>query len=330
MSDHQSFRPRKFPAPEFPPRQPDLIGGLAPAVFSPILGLIALAQGLALAAQETGMGMEMAELARGLVAGLWGLAFVVHLAKVWRRPAVLIEDLRPLPGRAGLGSATIGGMAVSVTLSSHWPAAALALVLVSLALHVALIGVMLQNMYVRGESAQVPDPTWHLSFGGLLMAVPTLRLAGFDAMASGMLWLGLVASMTIWLMSLAQFLRARPPAVLRPLLAIHLAPAALLALTGAMIGATGLSRGFLVLAVLLFLAMVVRMRWLAASGFTPVWGSVTFPLAVLAQALMVHGAAVTGAAVLVIGIVVNIGIAWATLRMVPGGRLSLRTNAAQA
>lgn len=322
-------REMRQPSSGFSLRRPSLVGALPPVIFLPILGLVALAQALAMAAWRLGFGMEMADLFRGMVAALWALAMGLLLVKLVRRPSVLLEDLRPLPGRAGLASATLGGMAVSVTLAPIWPGLALGLVLVSLALHQGLVALLFWRMQREGAAGQVPDPTWHLTFSGMLMAVPVLRLLEWNAVAAGILWLGLVTALSVWMLALAQMMRARPPAVLRPLLALHLVPATLIALTGLMLGMGGLARGFMVIAVLIFVALVLRLRWLTEAGFTPLWGALSFPLAMLSQALMTHGALATGLAVLGLALVANLWIAFAVLRLVPGGRLAQRTNAAE-
>ena len=63
-----------------------------------------------------------------------------------------------------------------------------------------------------------------------MAAAPALAL-GWGVVAEGLFWTMLPVALAIWGLSLRQFARAVPPAPLRPLLAIHLAPAALLALS---------------------------------------------------------------------------------------------------
>ena len=120
-------RPKAFPPPEFPPRKPKLFARTPPAVFGVLLGLI----GLALALRRGLMGFDLATgLLEALVGALvvgWAFALLALAVKIPRRPGVLAEDLRVLPGRVGLAAAAMTIMAMSGLILPYAPGLALAL-----------------------------------------------------------------------------------------------------------------------------------------------------------------------------------------------------------
>ncbi|MEJ2003120.1 MAG: hypothetical protein P8X77_17400 [Maritimibacter sp.] len=127
------------------------------------------------------------------------------------------------------------------------------------------------------------------------------------------------------------------PAPLRPLLAIHLAPASLLGSVALMLGMGRVGLGFGLFAILILALLLVRLRWLVAAGFSPLWGSFTFPIAAFASLMMMLGAAgydeifrilgglaLVGATFLIPWILVKVGQMWLK------GELAAKTNSAVA
>ncbi|NBZ87504.1 tellurium resistance protein [Stagnihabitans tardus] len=322
-------RPKRYPPPEFPPRRPALFATTPPAVFPVVLGLIGLGLALRRAAAVLGFGAGLAELALGLTLGLWVLAVVAIKVKVWRRFGVLAEDLRPLPGRAGMAAAAMSGMAMGAVVAPYAPGLGLVLILGSLVAHLVLAGMVLRVMRAQGAEGLVPNPTWHLSFTGIVVAMPGLASLGWGGLAAVIGWLALISALTIWLLSLAQLWREVPPAPLRPMLAIHLAPAALLSLGFGALGMEVLQLVLLALGLVIAVALVASGRWILVAGFSPSWGALTFPLAALAQALLAAWAEV-GLVITLAALVVNPWIAWRVLKLWPGGQLATKTNAARA
>ena len=128
-----------------------------------------------------------------------------------------------------------------------------------------------------------------------------------------------------------QLARRVPPAPLRPLLAIHLAPASLLATTASLLGLDLVAAVFGWMALGIGLALFAALRWITASGFSALWGAFTFPLAAASTALMLQGGALgwAGQGLLVLALVTIPWIAWQVLKLWPGGQLAARTNAAE-
>ncbi|OYX23891.1 MAG: hypothetical protein B7Z10_10315, partial [Rhodobacterales bacterium 32-66-7] len=101
--------PKPFPPPEFPPRKAARFARTPPVIFPPILGALALAGAVRLSLDRLGWDRGPGELLAGLALALWAFAAFAYLAKLVRRPRVVVEDLRVLPGRAGLAALTMGG-----------------------------------------------------------------------------------------------------------------------------------------------------------------------------------------------------------------------------
>ncbi|OYX26853.1 MAG: hypothetical protein B7Z10_02055, partial [Rhodobacterales bacterium 32-66-7] len=182
-----------------------------------------------------------------------------------------------------------------------------------------------------------------LSLLGAGPALATLGILTFLASWNNFLWPLVVAStertytlpvaLAIWSLSALDHRRTGlPPAPLRPLLVIHLAPASLLAITASLLGLPKLASVLLGLAALYGLILLVAVRWLTASGPSPLWGGFTFPLGALAAAMLVVGGGWQwpGLGLTAVALVVIPALMWWVLQRWPGGRLAAMTNAAEA
>ncbi|MBA3910438.1 MAG: tellurium resistance protein [Rhodobacter sp.] len=325
-------RPKRYPPHEFPPRRPALFGRTPPAIFSPILGLV----GLALAVQVALSTLELPEapgqFLAGIVVPLWAFTVLAYAVKVVRRPGVVMEDLRVLPGRAGLAAMAMGGMASASLIAPLAPRMAAALVVLALTVH-AIIGLCLIRILVSlPPPGREVNPTWHLSFVGFIVAAPSAVALGWSGLAEGLFWLSMPVAVAIWILSALQFLRGVPPAPLRPFLTIHLVPAGLLAYVAALLGLADMALGFLALGTLFAASLLLAGRWIIVSGVTPLWGSFTFPLAALATAMLAQGGGwrIPGLVLLLAAAIAIPVIAWWVLKRWPGGRLAQVSNAAEA
>lgn len=325
-------RPKRYPPPEFPPRQPAMFAKTPPAVFPVILGLLGLGIALRLALARLGWDQGPADLLAGVTVALWLFAAVAYLAKIGRRSGVVVEDLRVLPGRSGLAAMTMGGMAAAALVAPFAPETAWALLVMGLIGHLALAAQLIRLLISLPPPGREVNPTWHLSFVGFIVAVPAALATGWGWLAAAVFWAAVPVALAIWALSALQFLRQIPPAPLRPLLAIHVAPAALLATGAALLGMPVLAQAFLVLGAGLAASLAVAARWVGAAGASPLWGAFTFPLAALATAMLVVGGAwtVAGLVLTAVGLGVIPAIAWWVLKRWPGGKLAAITNAAEA
>lgn len=330
--DRARRRPHVYPPPEFPPRRLPAFAQVPPAIFPVLLGLLGLAGALRLGLERLDLPLAAADLVAGLVLGLCAFGLLAYLVKLGRRPGVILEDLRVMPGRTALAAGTGSVMMAAVVLSPFSPGAAQALLWIGLALHALLAGLAITVLAGLPREARGVNPGWHLLFTGFILGAPPAALLGHEALARGLIWATLPVALAIWGASLAQLLRSTPPAPLRPMLAIHVAPACLFATASALTGQAQLATGFSVLAIVISLTLVSAGRWITFSGVTPLWGAFSFPLAALATALLRQGGGLAsfGMGVLAVALVAVPWLAWKVLKDWPGGRLAAKTNAATA
>ena len=319
--------------PPLPPRPKGLWRDTPPAIFPPIMGVMGLALGWREATARLGAPAGIGDLILGAGAMLLLFCLVAWLAKPLRRPAVIPEDLRVLPGRAGLAAMVLSVTLLAAALVPLAPGLALGLLGVAVAAHLALTWLVIRALLTGPEEGRVVTPVFHLVFvGPILWALTTIPL-GLGGGA--ILWAMIPVAFTIWGVSAVQLLRRIPPAPLRPLLAIHLAPASLFAIVASRLDLPMVALPAVILAGVILLALLVSARWLTEAGFSPLWGAFTFPLAAFATALLSvsDGAGlvgVMGGVALVAATLAIPPIAFKVLQAWAKGSLAARTNAAVA
>lgn len=324
-------RPKQFPPPEFPPRKLPPFARTPPAIFPPILGLLALTGALRLALDLGNLPLALGDLLAGAALGLWAFAVFAYGAKLVRRPAVVVEDLRVLPGRSGLAAMTMGGMAAAALVADFSLLVAKGLLVLSLAGHLVLAVLVIRLLLTLPPPGRAVNPTWHLSFVGFILAGPAAIAVGWPGLAEALLWAIIPVASLIWVLSAVQFAQSIPPAPLRPLLAIHIAPAAVLSTVASLLGQPELALAFALLAGTLAGFILVPLRWTLGIGPSPMWGALTFPLAALAKAyLLLPGGLWVGTSVLLIAVLAIPAILVWVLRHWLDGRLAAMTNAAEA
>lgn len=299
---------------------------MPPAVFPPLLGLTGLGLAWRRAADLTALPEGLAEMFLGGIFLLWLFVVSAYLSKLARRPAVVGEELLLLPGRAGLAAANVSGFLMAAVILPY--SAALALTLLSLAVlsHLAL-GAAILKIYLTGpEEARVITPIWQLTFTGYIILPFTLEPTGYDGLALLAYGFAILSGVSLWAISAWQLVKRIPPAPLRPLLAIHLAPASLMTTSSVYLGYDSLALLFATLACAIFTALVLCARWLTEAGFSPFWGAFTFPLAAFANALMAVGWQVPGLLVLICASAMVGYVAPKVWQMWARGTLAIRTN----
>ncbi|MEJ2037211.1 MAG: tellurium resistance protein, partial [Maritimibacter sp.] len=260
-----------------------------------------------------------------------------YLAKLIARPSVLVDDLKVLPGRSGLATMSMAGMMLAVAVMPYSQAVAKVVLVLALVMHTLVALLVIRALLTGPAEARTVSPVFHLVFVGFIVSSFAAVSLGWLTFATLMFWVMLVAAVLIWLASLAQFIKKDVPAPLRPLLAIHLAPASLLGSVALMLGMGRVGLGFGLFAILILALLLIRLRWLIAAGFSPLWGSFTFPIAAFASLMMMLGAAgydeifrilgglaLVGATFLIPWILVKVGQMWLK------GELAAKTNSAVA
>ena len=329
---------RTVPPPRLKPEaRPGLFRRTPPAIFPPILGLFGL--GIAWRRGQGTFGLPDAPVEGylGAVTLLFLFALLAYGAKVMFRPRVLTEDFRVLPGRAGLAALTMCLMLLAAVLVPYAPGFAAWLLAGGVVLH-ALVALAALRLYLGGpEEARQVTPVMHLTFVGFIVAPLAAVPLGMSLLATLILWYCLAAAVLIWATGLRPLLAGTAPAPLRPLHAIHLAPAALIGTAAHLTGHATLGNGLAILATALFLFLVSRARWLTEAGFSGFWSAFTFPLAAFAGVLFLAAGSLGSEAVRTVGGLVLIAatliippIALKVMQLWAKGILAQKTNAATA
>ncbi|MCB1328288.1 MAG: tellurium resistance protein, partial [Maritimibacter sp.] len=195
-----------------------------PALFPPVLGLFGLATAWLRTPDAFGAPAGFGQLLSGAMVLIYLFTAGHYIAKVAARPGVVAEDLKTLPGRAGLAALTMSGMLFALALVPYAPLLARVALVLAILGHVAVLALVIRNLVTGPAEGRKVTPVFHLTFVGLIVSpIPALQL-GWHGYASAIFWLTLAAALVIWALSALQFARETPPAPLRPLLAIHLAP----------------------------------------------------------------------------------------------------------
>jgi len=306
-----------------------------PAIFPPILGLFGLGLSWRTLAAQPGMHRfdPMGQVILGATLLLFTFALLAWLSKPLRRPGVMMQEIAVLPGRAGVVAMVLSALLAAAAIRPFAPGMALILVWTGLAALSAL-GALIGVFLLRGPQEQrAVTPVFHLTYVGYIVAPLSLVPLGYTQVATVILWGTIPVAMLIWGLSLRQLVTRTPPAPLRPLLAIHLAPAGLFTTVSALLGYSTLAMAFGILALVILISLLGSVRWLLAAGFSPMWGAMTFPLAACATACLVG----LGPAGLWIGAILLIAatglipwIAFQILKAWAKGALAEKTNAATA
>ncbi|WP_249138876.1 tellurium resistance protein [Actibacterium sp. MT2.3-13A] len=307
-----------------------------PAIFPPVLGLLGLGLAWRRAEAVFVIPPAIADLLLGMVTLLLLWCLLAYGVKLTRRPGVFVEDLAALPGRAGLAAMMMAVMLLAAALLPHDTGLAGAALLAGLAGH-GLLALIVAFRLLTGPAEQRQiTPVWHLSFVGPILAPLSAVPLGYRAGSEALFWAMLALSAVIWAVSLGQLVRRDPPAPLRPLLAIHLSPASVLGLVALQLGWTGAAMGFAAFGGLILAALLLRARYVAAAGFSPLWGAFTFPLAAFANLTLALADGqgdlfrLAGAALLVAATGAIPAIAFKVMQGWAKGQLAAKTNAATA
>ncbi|MBI1217395.1 MAG: tellurium resistance protein [Rhodobacteraceae bacterium] len=320
-----------------PAPRPAFWSATPPAIFPPLLGLLGLGLAWRRGLAALGLPGDPAEM---LLGGLTLLALFCYLAyatKLLRRPSVLIEEMRTLPGRAGLAAMTDSVMLLASVALPYGHGLATGVLWLGLGLHGGLALLMVRYFLGAPPPQRRVTPAWHLTFVGFIIGALAAVPLGLVLLAQVILIATVLAALAIWAVSLWQFARETVPAPLRPMLAIHLAPACLFTVVAAGLGWATLAAAFGAVAVAVALSLLAAARWITAAGFSPLWGAFTFPLTALASAGFALGTVGTGEAGRLLGVAALIlatgavpAIAYRVLQLWAKGQLGPRTASAVA
>lgn len=328
-------RPPIFPPPQFPPVKLRAFQRMPPAVFPVIMGLFGLGLALRRGAEVIGYPPALAELVLGAVSLLWVFATLGYFIKLSQRVGVIMEDLSILPGRAGLATMSLGVFLLAAVLLPYSATAARGLMFAGLGLHAVLALLIIAALAKGPAEGRHVTPVWHLNFVGFIIAGLVAGPLGYVTLGQVILWGTVALAAVFWAVSLMQLIKRTPPAPLRPLLAIHLAPASLFGTVAIGLYMPGVAAGFAVLGGVILLALLIKIRWITESGFSALWGAFTFPLAAYTSLLLLLAGINSlwvwpGLICLTAAIGIVPGIALKVLQAWSKGGLAAKTNAATA
>ena len=315
-------------------QKPGLWAQTPPAIFPPILGLFGIGLAWRRATEVFPVPVQIGELILGAVSLLFVFAVIAYMAKFLRRPTVMADDLRILPGRAGLSAASVAAMLFAATLvpysfcAAKW---ALMLALVAQAIVAFVIVVVLAPAPLAQRRFTA---VWHLTFVGFVVSASAAVPLGARIMTEVILVLTIPAAITIWVGHAYLMSKSPVPAPLRPTLAVHLAPACVFGIAAGLLGYIGLATLFGWMAIGGMAVLLARARYLTAAGFSPLWGAFTFPFAAFVNLMLILGAGsglmrVIGGIALIAGTLVIPVIAYKVMKMWAAGKLAAVTNAAR-
>ena len=160
----------------------------------------------------------MAELVLGAGTLLFGFALLAYLAKLLRRPAVVLEDLQILPGRTGLAACTMGAMLAVASVQPYAPTLAWLGLCAGLAAD-SVLAVLVAWVLMRGPAElRRPSPGWHLNFVGFIVGGIAAVALGAPMLAWGLVVLTLPGAVVIWGLGLPAFCAVICPAPCGPCL----------------------------------------------------------------------------------------------------------------
>jgi len=307
-----------------------------PAIFPPLLGLFGLGLGWRRASEVLGVPGAAGELLLGAVSLLFVAGIIAYLGKFLQRPGALVDDLKIISGRAGISAVSMSTMLFAAVLVPYAPGMAKLVLIVGLAAHLAVILIVVAVLWSAPYVQRRMTPVWHLTFVGVIVAPIGAVPLGWTGLAELILFVSTATAATILTGNLIGMTKAAIPPPLRPTLAIHLAPVALLGTAASLLGLHALALAFGLGAIALMALLLARTRYLTAAGFTPFWGAFTFPMASFVGLMLLLAQAHGGvfrllAAVALIGATLAIPpIAFRIIKMWLAGSLAAKTNASKA
>lgn len=248
---------------------------IVPALFPTLFGAVALA----ILWQYHG-----APVVGWLMICLWIIATTSYLTRVAIDPSIISRDLDTLPGRTGLTAMNLTLMLVAGLVGTRWLLLGQIALIAALLIQCALVFAVGRRILRADATGKMVQPVWQMVFTGFVVAIPAAAGVGSLPLAQTLLGVSVVMALAIWGLTAAMFAQNRfPPPQLRPTLAIHLSPAAMIGIGGIACGYPMIGTVFFGISVAIFVALVIKMGWLTAHGFSPFWGSFTFPFVAFAS-----------------------------------------------
>lgn len=249
-----------------------------PAIFPVTLGFLGLSLAWRGAATVLPIPTFIGDLLMGVATLFFLFFFVSYIAKFIARPAVLMEDMKTPPARAGVSAMLLSILILSAVLNIFGIRAG-EIWLVGVALYLISILVVGYSIYKLPAEARVFSPFQYLSFVGTIVAPVAGISLGYIEISIWMMWLALPPYIAITIGYGLKLMRVRPPHPLRPSLMMGLAPTALFGIAFGQLGIEWAFQLFYWQALIWVLVLFGVSIWMTEGGWTPIWGGFTFPIA---------------------------------------------------
>lgn len=298
-----------------------------PALFPVMLGLLGLGLGWR---RALGPDSWVEPVLLAIVA-LYLFFAGLYVAKLMRHAKILRADMATPPAQAGVAALTMSGMLAAAVLTPLEPHLAAALLALSVLGHIGIMGVLTRHLRAAGIRAGQVTPALHLPYVGLVLAPMAAIPLGWTGLSWALLAVSVPPVLVVGGLSIRNTLRDGMAPPLRPSHAIHVAALSIFGSVLWQLGVERLACALLIVAGIVTLVLVIRIRWLTAAGFTPVWGAFTFPMAALAGLVQFRFGPEAGIWVqipLAVATVLILPIAARVLRRAFTGALARQTGAA--
>lgn len=249
-----------------------------PAIFPVVLGFMGLALAWRNASHVLPIASEIGDLMLGVATAYFLFFATSYVIKALARPKVVLEDLKTPPARAGVAAFPMAIMLLAAALLP-FGIEAHAVWWIGVITYFIASGLVAWSILSGPPEARHLSPFQYLAFVGPIVG----PIAGIPlGHVTESFWLAILALVTYTIITLGYYpklLKRRLPVPLRPSLAIILAPTSLFALAFGQLE-MGLSfQIFYWASYAIALILLMAAPWMAKDGWTPVWGSFTFPAA---------------------------------------------------
>ena len=307
-----------------------------PAIFTVTLGFMGLALAWRNASGVLPIPQEIGDLMLGVSTAYFLFFAVSFVAKVIARPPVVLEDLKVPPARAGVAAFPMAIMLLAAALLPLGVQVPLVW-WTGVVFYYVATGLVAYSIITGAPEARTFSPFQYLAFVGPIVG----PIAGIPlGYVTASFWLAMAAMIPYIAITVGysiKLFKVRPPEPLRASLVIVLAPTSLFALAFGQLDIQWAYDLFYWLAMGLAVVMLVMAPWLTKGGWTPVWGSFTFPIATFTNLQIMgieEGTGILATAGLVAGLIIStpliLYIVWMSSKTWIRGDLSKKTAAAVA
>lgn len=307
-----------------------------PAIFPVALGFMGLALAWRNASGVLPIPEEIGDLMLGISTAFFIFFALSYTAKVLARRKSVLDDLKMPPARAGVAALPMAIMLLAAALLPLGVRAHEVWWLGVIVYYIAT-GLVAWSILTGPPVARTFSPFQYLAFVGPIVG----PIAGIPlGYVTESFWLAMAAMVPYVAITLgygARLYRVRPPAKLRPSLTIVLAPTSLFAMAFFQLDIMWAYTFFYWFAVVLAVVLLTVAPWMASGGWSPIWGSFTFPVATfinLQIMTLTGGYSVAAMTLLIAGLLIGtpliLYVVWMASKMWIRGDLAKKTASSVA